>query len=493
VLKILSIDQLRELDSFTIQNEPIKSKDLMERACKAFVRWFALRFETSKRVGVVCGTGNNGGDGLGIARMLDEMGYNVSVWIVRGVKESPDFATNLSRLGKSVVSRDFTESTRLDGADILIDAVFGSGLARAAEGSFKKAIEAINASSAVRVAVDIPSGLFADQHTTGVAVKAHHTVTFQLPKLAFLLSENSSFVGEWYRVDIGLDKSWLRKAEATRFFMTRKTARDILKPRPHFSHKGDYGHALLISGSLGKMGAAVLSARGALRAGVGLLTVHVPTAANHILQTSLPEAMLSLDPSDVMFTKSPNVDVYNVIGVGPGLGQSEQTAKALGKILEEGKPMVIDADALNLLATHRELLQLVPAGSILTPHPKEFERLAGKSANEFDRLEKQLTLAMQLKSVVLVKGAHTAIATPNGKTIFNSTGNPGMATAGSGDVLTGILTGLLAQDYSADDAALLGVYLHGLAGDLGSSELGENSIIAGDLIEYLPDAFKSLV
>jgi len=274
--------------------------------------------------------------------------------------------------------------------------------------------------------------------------------------------------------------------------MTRNTARNLLRRRPHFSHKGDFGHALLIAGRLGKIGAAVLAARGVLRAGAGLLTVHVPNVGNTILQTAVPEAMLSLDPAEEMFTKAPSFDAYNVIGIGPGLGQSGQTAKALGDVLEAGKPMVIDADALNLLAAHRALLHLVPPGSLLTPHPKEFERLAGKPDNDFDRLMNQAALARQLKSVVLVKGAHTAIAMADGTIVFNCTGNPGMATAGTGDVLTGILTGLMAQGYSATDAALLGVYLHGLAGDLACRDLGENSLMASDLTTYLPAAFAHL-
>lgn len=493
MLKILDTGQIRDLDAFTIEHEPVKSIDLMERACKALVRWFTFRFDNAYRVGVVSGTGNNGGDGLGIARLLSGQGYQVSVWIVRGGKESPDFETNYSRLGSTLVPQNFVAgSTSFPDCDVLIDAVFGSGLTRPAEGIFLDAIQAINNTDAVRVAVDIPSGLFADQHLDGVAVKAHHTIAFQLPKLSFFLPENQPYVGDWHLVDLQLDKSFIRNAETAYFYMTRKTARKIIRPRTKFSHKGDFGRALLITGSLGKMGAAVLAARGALRAGVGLLTIHVPLSGNTILQSSVPEAMLSLDPAESLFTKAPNTDAYDVIGIGPGLGQSEQTALALSEILDAGKPMVIDADALNLLSSHRELLHLVPAGSILTPHPKEFERLVGKWNTGFDRLAKQLALARQLKSVVLVKGAHTAVATPEGRVIFNCTGNPGMATGGTGDVLTGVLTGLLAQGYSAKDAARLGVYLHGLAGDLAARERGQQALVAGDLTEFLPAAFRAL-
>lgn len=493
MFKILDVGQVKELDQYTIRHEPVASIDLMERACKAFVNWFDLHFGTEERVGVVCGTGNNGGDGLGIARLLSEMGYEVKVWIVRGGNASGDFSTNLSRLPKKIESLDFKQgSSSFAECDVLIDAIFGSGLTRPAEGIYAEAIQALNKADAVRVAVDIPSGLMADRHSEGPIVNADFTVTFQRPKLSFLLPENHLHVGQWHRVDIGLNKSFIRNATTSRYYLTRKSVKKLVKHRDKFSHKGDYGRGLLVSGSLGKMGAAVLASRGALRAGIGLLTVHVPAGANHILQTAVPEAMLSLDSSESMITEVPDTEPYQVIGVGPGIGQSPNTAAALRGLLETGKPMVIDADALNLISSHRELIHLVPKGSILTPHPKEFERLAGRWENDFERLTRQAVLAIQLKSVVLVKGANTAIATPEGDLIFNCTGNPGMATGGTGDVLTGVLTGLLAQGYSCRDAAIIGVYVHGLAGDLAAWEKGQTSLIAGDLADFLPQAFKTL-
>jgi len=494
VQKILNIHQLRELDRYTIAHEPISSIDLMERACKAFVRWFTFHYDSAMKVAVVCGTGNNGGDGLGIARLLAGQGYRVAVWIVRGGQESEDFTTNFERLNDVLVPNDFeTGMTTFPDCELLIDAVFGSGLTRPVTGAYEAAVHAMNRTDATRVAVDIPSGLFADQHSDGAIVKAAFTLTFQLPKLAFMMAENQDYVGTWKKLDIGLDKSFIRNATSSRFYMTRKTAGKILQPRGKFSHKGDFGHALLITGSRGKMGAAVLAARAALRAGVGLLTAHVPFGGNTILQSTVPEAMLSLDASESTISKIPELANYQAIGVGPGLGQSEETGRALVSAMEAGKPMVIDADALNLISSHREWLHLIPPGSILTPHPKEFERLAGPWENEFERLKKQEDLARKLKCVVLIKGAHTAIATPAGDVTFNSTGNPGMATGGSGDVLTGVLTSLLAQGYPAIDAALLGVYLHGFAGDLAAREMGEHSLMAGDLTDFLPAAFRSLV
>lgn len=492
MLKILDMAQVRALDAWTIEHEPVKSVDLMERAAKAFVSWFVMRFDATHRVGVVCGTGNNGGDGLAIARLLAGLDYAVSVWIVRGAKETDDFTTNLRRLESQVKPVEFVAGTSFEGCEVIIDAIFGSGLTRPVEGIFGEAIRQVNSAEAIRVAVDIPSGLFADQHTTGPVVKADLTVTFQLPKVAFLLPENQGYVGEWRRVDIGLDKSFIRRAETARYYLTRKAVKKLLRARRKFSHKGDFGHALLVSGSLGKMGAAVLASRGALRAGVGLLTARIPGCGVTILQAAVPEAMVSVDPGDRVFSQAPATDAFDAIGVGPGIGQSAETLSALRELLDAGKPMVIDADALNLLAAHRELLHIVPKGSILTPHPKEFERLSGKWENDFDRLAKQLALARQLKSVVIVKGAHSAVATPEGDVIFNCTGNPGMATGGTGDVLTGILTGLLAQGYPAHEAALLGVYLHGLSGDIAVREKGQHGLIAGDLTDFLPNAFKTL-
>ncbi len=468
----------------------------MERACQSFVNWYVERFDSTKKIGIVCGTGNNGGDGLGVARILSEWGYYVKVWIVKGSgNETDDFKTNLGRVQERISVDNFTESSTADifsGCSILIDAIFGSGLSRPADGIQAKAIQAINTYSSVRIAIDIPSGLFADKHSIGIIVKAHHTAAFQLPKLSFLFPENYEYVGEWHLVDIGLDKTFIKEAKTNFYYLTKKSVMKILKPRSTFDHKGDHGKALLIAGSFGKMGACVLSARACLRAGVGLLTVHIPKVGYSILQSTVPEAMVSVDPNNEFLSESPILNSFDVIGIGPGLGQNPETIAAFIKILSEGKPMVIDADALNILSSHREMFHTIPSGSILTPHPKEFERMVGPWKDDFERLEKQIQLSIEIKSVIILKGAHTSIATPEGRVYFNSTGNPGMATGGSGDVLTGILTGLRAQKYSAEETAILGVYLHGLSGDLWAREKGMNSLVASDLIELLPRAYKIL-
>lgn len=495
MLKIFNTAQIREWDNFTIHHEPVASVDLMERASKAFVQWFIERYNTSFNISIICGTGNNGGDGLAIARLLKGGDYNVNVFVVRGGKESDDFKANLSWLDKVQINEITTSAdvSSFADADILIDALFGSGLSRPVEGIYAQVIDRINEANAVRIAVDIPSGLMADHHSEGKIVKADHTVSFQIPKLAFLLPENQSYVGEWQRVDIGLSKTFVRERETPYYYLTRKAVKKLLKPREKFSNKGTHGKALLIAGSYGKMGACILSARAALRSGIGLLTLHVPKAGYIIVQTAVPEAMVSVDEQEDFFSNVPSLEAYTAIGIGPGLGQQKESIDAFRKVLESGKPLVIDADAINIFGTHRELLPLIPQGSILTPHPKEFERLAGTWSNDFERLDKQKELALQLQSVVIVKGAHTSIATADGKVYFNSTGNPGMATGGSGDVLTGILTSLLAQKYEAKDAAILGVYIHGAAGDAAAKDKTVYAMMASDLFAYLPAAFKALL
>lgn len=499
MIKILNTERTRELDLHTIKQEGIPSIDLMERACRAFTIWFTERFNALNKVGVICGPGNNGADGLGIARMLKDWGYPVKVWIVRGGgKESEDFKINLQRVNDAKIPC-YEISTAADqnlfhDRNLLIDALFGSGLSRPLEGLYAQAIHCMNKTQATRIAVDMPSGLFADHHGDGkTIVEAHHTITFQLPKLSFFLPEYFQYVGEWHVVDIGLSKTFIKSTPASEYMISQRGAKGLLRQRSKFDHKGTFGHALLMAGSLGKIGATVLSSEAILRAGVGLLTVHIPKCGYNIVQTAVPEAMISLDEEEEFISGIGDTSKYTAIGIGPGLGQHPATVKMVKQILENYiEPVVLDADALNIIAANRELFHIVPKGSILTPHPKEFQRLVGAWKNDFERLEKQRQLARELKSVVLVKGAYTAIASPTGDLFFNTTGNPGMATGGTGDVLTGILTGLLAQKYPASEATILGVYLHGLAGDLGVLEKGPESLIASDITRFLPHAFRQL-
>ncbi len=492
MLKVLNASQVKQLDQETINREPISSIDLMERAASAFMQWFVQHYKANNKIGVVCGTGNNGGDGLAIARMLKEWSYPVKVWIIKGGKESEDFRTNLTRLNQLILPveiKELVDVPEFNNQHILIDSIFGTGLTRPIEGVTAKVIEAINQSKATRIAVDVPSGLLLESHSSGAIVKANYTLTFQIPKLSFFLPENSQFVGQWQCIEIGLNKKFLSEIETSAFYIDRASIKAKLRQRSTFDHKGNNGKALIVAGSLGKMGACILAAKAALRSGIGLLTVHVPAMGYSIIQSTVPEAMASVDSNNQALSYVTDSSGFDAIGVGPGLGQSKETINGFAKLLEQSAPMVIDADALNILSQHQEMLHTIPSGSILTPHPKEFERLVGSWKNDFHRLEKQKQLAVQSNCVVVLKGAYSSIVSPEGNVYFNSTGNPGMATGGAGDVLTGILTSLLAQGYSALDAALIGVFLHGLAGDIAAREKGEDSLIASDLIDLLPEAF----
>lgn len=498
-MKILDVKQIKALDAYTITQEPIASIELMERACQAIVTWFTERFHGGFKVGVVCGTGNNGGDGLGVARLLAEWGYTVSVWIVRGEGTvSADFNTNLERLGANISIQDITTevdtlSDALNRCDILFDAVFGSGLSRPLTGIYAHVIQALDSAHAIKVAIDIPSGVMADVVTEGPAVCVDYTLTFQLPKLAFLLPDTAQYVGDWHVLDIGLNGDFIASASTGYELLQLSDIRGIQKKRSRFDHKGVYGRALLIAGSEGKVGAAVLAARAALRTGVGLLTVHAPRVGYTVLQTAVPEAMVDQDVHETVCVTLPSLEKMDGIGIGPGLGQAPETVAMYAQLLQESPhPLVIDADGLNILASHSALLSLLPAGSVLTPHVGEFRRLVGDWSDDFEKLQRLRRFAHDHQVVVVLKGAFSAVAAPDEAIYFNATGNPGMATGGSGDVLTGILTSLLAQGYESVAAACYGVYLHGLAGDLAVREKGMEALIASDLVDFLPQAFKRL-
>ncbi len=501
-MKILPVEKIREADAYTIAHEPIADIDLMERAAGKLFRWITKRVDASHRFYVFAGLGNNGGDGLALSRKLTEAGYEVDVFVVRySDKNSESFGINYDRF-KALGLKNLYDLKTVDAFPeveedaVVVDALFGSGLTRPVKGFPGEVIGKINNTPAVKIAIDVPSGLFVDvtsKTSDGAIVRADYTLTFQFPKLAFLLPENDIYAGRWHVLDIGLHREYIEKVSVNNFYVLKRDAALIWKPRKKFSHKGSFGHALLIAGSYGKMGAAVLSARAALRSGVGLLHVHVPQAGYVIMQTALPEAMLSIDRYENYFSDIPELAMFNAVGIGPGLGTRHQSQMALKLLLQQFKlPMVFDADALNILSENKTWLAFLPHYSILTPHPKEFERLAGKWDNDFERLEKQREFAKKNQVVVVLKGAHTSICTPRGDCYFNSTGNPGMATAGSGDVLTGILTALLAQGYASVEAAVLGVYLHGLAGDLAAKKQGQEAVIAGDIIKNIGKAFQKL-
>lgn len=501
-MKVLSIDQIREADRFTIENEPVASIDLMERAATALLAWFEKRLKPEQTVQIFCGMGNNGGDGLALARLLISNGFQVMTHVVwYGPTGSADFNANLDRLRdiRYATITDISPETVfpvIEQNHLVVDCLFGSGLNKPVTGFVAGLIEHINDSGAVIVSVDMPSGLFADRPTElkkKNVIRADYTLSFETPKLSFFLPENELYIGQWEVLPIGLHHEYLRDVSVSNHFITRHDIRQILRNRQKFSHKGTFGHSLILAGSKGKSGAAVLSALACLRSGTGLLHVHTPQSSAMPLQVAVPEAMLSPDPDESIVSRLPHLGPFDAVAAGPGIGMDEQTAKVIRLLIQESKqPLVLDADALNLLSENKTWLSFLPKGTILTPHPREFERLAGGWRDSFERVTMQREFSVRFQVYVVFKGAHTCISTPEGNCWFNTTGNPGMATAGSGDVLTGIITGLLAQHYSPFEAAATGVYLHGLAGDFALDNQSHESLIATDIIAHLGQAFHAV-
>ncbi|MCC8197876.1 MAG: NAD(P)H-hydrate dehydratase [Tannerellaceae bacterium] len=502
MIKIFATDQVKELDQYTILHEPVSSIDLVERASTVFMHEFCRRFSKQHRIIVFGGQGNNGADALAISRLLKDEAYRVETYLFNPTHHlSVDCEMNKQRL-LAMDQVEFTEVTDdfvppvLGKQDVVIDGLFGSGLNRPLTGGFAGVVAYINQSEATVVSIDIPSGLFGEDNRTNeqqAIIQAELTLTFGFPKLAFLLPENAAFTGEWKVLDIGIHPDIVRETSTPYSMVTEEDIAQVFRPRPKFAHKGTFGHALLIAGSRGKLGSSVLSAKACLRTGAGLITVHTPQCGEVVFQTAFPEAMLNFDPNQEFFTALPDLSFYDVIGVGPSIGQRLETGAALERLLQgTSKPIVMDADALNIMASNKDLLLRVPPRSILTPHTKEFDRLAGDSATGYERLMKAQSFAQQYKVCVVLKGAYTATCTPSGKVFFNSTGNPGMSTAGSGDVLTGVILGLLSQGYEPETAAVAGVFLHGTAGDLAAQAYSEESMLAGDLVKMLGKAYKQI-
>ncbi len=498
-MKLFTTKQIAGIDKYTIENEPVADIDLMERAALQITNWLIKRTSTEQKIMFFAGPGNNGGDALAIARQMAEFDYSCEVYLLdfgKELKGSPK--TNWERLEKqarvklSKIARpeDFpvTEKT-----DIFIDGLFGSGLSRPLNNLPAEIVKKINSLDNLVIAIDIPSGLMGEDNSKNNdenIVHADFTLTFQFPKISFLFAENEKYTGKWEVLPIGLHPDGIEKAASEYFFTDKEMIKKMLPQKSKFSHKGTFGHALLIAGSFGKMGAAVLSSRACLRAGVGLLTSHVPRMGYSIIQTAVPEVMASVDQHDSVFTGFPDLSPFSAIGIGPGLDKKYNSRLAFCELLDKSKvPLIIDADGLNILSENKDWLKKLPQNTILTPHPGEFKRLVGSTTDSHERIIKQQELAKEFNLIIVLKGAFTSVATPDGRLYFNSTGNPGMATGGSGDVLTGFILGLLAQGFSPENAAIAGVFLHGLAADLAVHQKSEFSLVAGDIINFLGKAF----
>ncbi|MFC2090578.1 NAD(P)H-hydrate dehydratase [Bacteroidota bacterium] len=502
-MKIFPAEVVQEIDRYTIEHEPVQSIDLMERAASKLTEWFVKRFKTNESILIFAGPGNNGGDALALARMLIERRYIPRIFLVApSGKLSQDCRINLNRLKEVklvevitiTASEDFPE---ISSSDLIVDGLFGSGLTRAVEGLYSELISFISASDPRIISIDVPSGLFGEDNTDnrdGAILRAAYTLTFQFPFLSFMFAENAQYTGEWHVLDIGLHPMIIEKTDSAYILLERLDIAGMIKQRAKFDHKGRYGHVLAIAGSYGMMGAAVLASEAALRAGAGLVSAHIPRSGYLVMQSAVPEVIVSPDESEAHISGLPDLSKYNAIAVGPGLGIGEETGKVVYDLIESTTvPLIIDADALNILAAAKYDYHKLPGKTILTPHPGEFDRLAGKSSTGWERHQKQIRFSKEFGVIIVLKGANTGISFPDGRYFFNSTGNPGMATGGSGDVLTGIIASLLARGMKPEKAALAGVYLHGLAGDLAADTLGQEALIAGDITRHLGEAFKKIL
>lgn len=503
-MKIFNSQALAELDRATCEAQDIDSIQLMERAAEAVSLEIISRFMPRQRIVVFAGPGNNGGDALAVARLLIEQGYrkveiflfNVSGKLSHDCDEERKKLITIEGIDFTEVRREFTPPY-LDSNDVVVDGLFGSGLRMPLQGGFKSVAQLINDSGAFVVSIDVPSGLFGEWNAGSVMrdkVHADLTLAIQLPRLAFFFEDNAEIVGEWKLLDIDLDKTRIREMQADYIFVDERSIRSLLKPRDIFTGKRDYGSVMLFAGSLGMMGAAVMCARAILRSGAGLATVHSASCGMPVLQTAVPEAMFEPDRKDHFISDMTLHHEHQAVAVGPGIGTRDETINALEALIKiNTTPMVLDADALNCIARRPALLQLLPAATIITPHAGEFDRLFGECSGAEQRLTKAIEAAKRYNIIIVLKGHYTAVVRPTGRVYFNSTGNPGMATAGAGDVLTGVIAALLAQGYRPEHAATLGAYLHGLAGDLAAAELGETGLTASDIASKVGLAVKRII
>ena len=496
---------MKELDEYTVQSEDISGIDLMEKASSKVTEFIQTTYPDRKRhIVIFSGPGNNGGDGLAVARQLSSIGYErIEAFLFNTNNSlSADCGTNAERLKTECPDVSFTEVTQqfeapqLTAETLVVDALFGTGLNKPLSGGYAALVQFINGLGAEIISIDMPSGLMCEDNSFNSyssIVCATHTLTFQLPKLAQLLSDNQSYIGELHLLDIGLSAAHIEEMSVQFSITSREEVQRMLRKRPPFGHKGTFGHALIIAGQYGMAGAAVLASRATLRSGAGKVTVHTPLCNNAILQTAVPEAVLSHDADETLFTTTVPIDGFNAVGIGPGIGTNKRTALALIEQMSHcPTPLVLDADALNILGGHKGWISQIPQNTILTPHPGEMIRLGICNHDSYSVLMEAINMAKRHSFYIVLKGHCTAVCTPSGHVHFNPTGNSGMATAGSGDVLTGMITSLLSQGYDAETACRLGVYLHGLAGDFASKDLCEESVTASDIIAYIPKAFREL-
>ncbi len=499
-MKLFSKEQIYEADRITEKKQEIQSAELMERAAVQIFNWMHLRMQGAPvKIHLFCGIGNNGGDGIALARHLQEHGYHIAVYVVNYSKtRSKDFLVNLERLKSRKVWPEFLDSDasfpEIGKDDIIVDAIFGIGLNRAPAKWVVRLMGHLHASEAFILSVDLPSGLFTDRtvENDAAVIRSNYVLSFQAPKLVFFLPETGGYLEQWEVLDIGLDPEYLAETDTAFRIIGKNEVLPMYIPRKKYSHKGSYGHALIIGGSIGKIGAVHLAAKSCLRVGSGLVTALVPECGALPLQTNLPEAMVATANGTTHINDFTAPITANAFAIGMGLGTEAKTKKAFSDFLKKtDAPLVLDADALNLLAQNKDLQKQLPKRTVLTPHEKELERLIGSWENDFEKLEKAMAFAARLDCILVIKGAHT-ITIDGDKGYVNTTGNPGMATAGSGDVLAGMIAGLMAQGYAPLNATIFGVYLHGRAGDIAIEDKGYQALIASDITDAIGAAYMDL-
>ncbi len=503
-MKIFTNDDIKQIDRNTIENEGISSLELVERAAASITCEIISRWRANKRIAIFAGPGNNGADALAVARLLIEQGYKPEVFLfnIGENRLSAECAANRDRL-RAIEGVDFTEVTSnfsppyLSSSDLVIDGLFGTGLREPLSGGFKALVQYINESNATVVSIDVPSGLFGEWNTTNISrniIHADLTLAIQFPRLSFFIADNAPMLGEWKVLDIELSADEIRNTPAQYYLVERSDINRVLRRRKEFSSKADYGSAMLVAGSYGMMGAAVLAAKGALRSGVGKVSVHTARCGFNVLQTSVPEALFDADRHDIAITDINLKHDYNAVAVGPGIGTNDVTVNAVEMFLKQAKgPVLLDADALNCVAKRPTMLNHIPVLSIITPHAGEFDRIFGPQNGAEARLLKAVEMAHYYNIIIVLKGHYTAIVRPDGKIYFNSSGNPAMATAGSGDVLTGVICSLMAQGYKPEISAIVGSYIHGLAGDIAAEEHGQYGVTAGDIADNIGRAIRNIM
>ncbi len=504
-MKLFTTEEIRAIDRRTIEQEGVPSLELIERVAEGVADEISSRWRSNKPTMVFAGPGNNGADALGAARLLFERGFRPEVFLfnIGGDKLSTDCAASRDRMLAEVPDIIFHEvkdrfsMPKITTNHLVIDGLFGSGLREELQGGFKSLVQYINDENATVVSIDLPSGMFGDWNPQIVnrnTIHATLTLAIQFPRISFFIPDNAELIGEWKIIDIGLSEKAIATSPANFCLVEQRDVHRRLRHRKEFASKADFGSGILYAGSYGMMGAAILAARGALRAGVGKLTVNSPKCGYQIMQSSVPEALFRHNRGEINIIDIHPERDFSAIAVGPGIGTNELTVKAVEDFLASiNQAVILDADALNCIAIKPSILNTIPVLSILTPHAGEFDRLFGPQPSAEARLRKAIEMAKYYNILIILKGRYTAIVRPDGKVYFNSSGCPAMATAGSGDVLTGVLLSMLAQGYPAELASLIAVYVHGLAGEMAAAEQGEYGVTAGDIASYIGKAISEIM